>query len=200
MKPFSVPRGMAVFVDRDGTLNHDNGYIISPGQLVLFPGVPEAIARLNQLGVMVIMVTNQSAIGRGMMTMEDLENIHARLAELLRPYGAILDGIFCCPHHPRDGCGCRKPKTGLIEQAVARYSLELSQCYLVGDKRSDLEAAQQVGVPGVLVMTSPYSKAAVQARDEGQVAIEYVAETFTQAVAWIEQQVVKHVNRTGSGR
>jgi D-glycero-D-manno-heptose 1,7-bisphosphate phosphatase len=88
----------------------------------------------------------------------------------------------------------------LIEQAVARYSLELSQCYLVGDKRSDLEAAQQVAVPGVLVMTSPYSKAAVQARDEGQVAIEYVAETFTQAVAWIEQQVVKHVNRTGSGR
>jgi histidinol-phosphate phosphatase family protein len=200
MNAFPVPPGTAVFVDRDGTLNHDYGYITSPGQLVLFPGVPEAIARLNQLGVMVIMVTNQSAIGRGMMTVEDLENIHARLAEMLRPYGAGIDGIFFCPHHPLDGCGCRKPKTGLIEQAVDRFSLDLSQCYLVGDKRSDLEAAQKVAVPGVLVMTSPYSEAAVRARDEGQVAIEFVAETFAQAVVWVEHQLLKHVNRTGPGR
>lgn len=200
MKAFSIPPGTAVFVDRDGTLNHDSGYITSPGQLVLFPGVPEAIARLNQLGAMVIMVTNQSAIGRGMMTMEDLENIHARLAALIRPYGASIDGIFSCPHHPRDGCGCRKPNTGLIKQAVDRFSLDLSQCYLVGDKRSDLEVAQKVAVPGVLVMTSPYSAGAVQARDEGQVAIEYVAETFAQAVVWIEHHLLKRVNRSGLGR
>jgi len=199
MKDFSVQPGTAVFVDRDGTLNYDSGYVISPEQLVLFPGVPEAIARLNQLGVMVIMVTNQSAIGRGMMTMEELENIHARLAALIRPYGASIDAIFSCPHHPQDGCGCRKPNTGLIDQAVDRFSLDLSHCYLVGDKRSDLEVAQKVAVPGVLVMTSPYSLRAVQARDEGQVAIEYVADTFTQAVAWIEDKLLKRGNRTGPG-
>ena len=199
MKGFSVQPGTAVFVDRDGTLNYDSGYVISPEQLVLFPGVPEAIARLNQLGVMVIMVTNQSAIGRGMMTMEELENIHARLAALIRPYGASIDAIFSCPHHPQDGCGCRKPNTGLIDQAVDRFSLDLSRCYLVGDKRSDLEVAQKVAVPGVLVMTSPYSLRAVQARDEGQVAIEYVADTFTQAVAWIEDKLLKRGNRTGPG-
>jgi histidinol-phosphate phosphatase family protein len=197
MNAFSVRPGTAVFVDRDGTLNQDDGYVTSPEQLVLFPGVPEAIARLNQLGVMVIMVTNQSAIGRGMMTMGDLENIHARLAALLRPFGACIDAIFSCPHHPRDGCGCRKPKTGLIEQAVDRFSLDLSQCYLVGDKRSDLEVAQQVAVPGILVMTSPYSAGAIQARDEGQLAIEYVAETFAQAVVWIEYHLLKRVNRIG---
>ncbi|MEJ2231785.1 MAG: HAD family hydrolase [Nitrospirales bacterium] len=199
MKDFSVQPGTAVFVDRDGTLNYDSGYVISPEQLVLFPGVPEAIARLNQLGVMVIMVTNQSAIGRGMMTMEELENIHARLAALIRPYGASIDAIFSCPHHPQDGCGCRKPNTGLIDQAVDRFSLDLSHCYLVGDKRSDLEVAQKVAVPGVLVMTSPYSLRAVQARDEGQVAIEYVADNLTQAVAWIEDNLLKRGNRTGPG-
>ena len=193
MRDNSVQPGTAVFVDRDGTLNQDRGYVTSPDQLVLFPGVPEAIARLNQLGVLVLMVTNQSAIGRGMMTIEDLENIHVRLASLIRPYGASIDGIFSCPHHPQDGCGCRKPERGLIDQAVDRFSLDLSKCYLVGDKRSDLEVAQKVAIPGVLVLTSPYSKGAIQARDEGQVSIEHVAESFAQAVDWIEQDLLKRV-------
>jgi len=193
MRAISVQPGTAVFVDRDGTLNQDSGYVTSPDQLVLFPGVPEAIARLNQLGVLVLMVTNQSAIGRGMMTIEDLESIHVRLASLIRPYGASIDGFFSCPHHPHDGCGCRKPERGLIDQAVDRFSLDLSKCYLVGDKRSDLEVAQKVAIPGVLVLTSPYSKGAIQARDEGQVSIEHVAESFAQAVDWIEQDLLKRV-------
>ncbi len=193
MRDISVQPGTAVFVDRDGTLNQDSGYVTSPDQLVLFPGVPEAIARLNQLGVLVLMVTNQSAIGRGMMTIEDLESIHVRLASLIRPYGASIDGIFSCPHHPQDGCGCRKPERGLIDQAVERFSLDLSKCYLVGDKRSDLEVAKKVAIPGVLVLTSPYSKGAIQARDEGEVPIEHVAESFAQAVDWIEQHLLKRV-------
>lgn len=200
MRDVSAAPGTAVFVDRDGTLNHDSGYVTTPEQLILFQGVPEAIARLNQLGALVIMVTNQSAIGRGMMTMEDLEAIHARLTALIRPYGASIDGIFSCPHRPQDGCECRKPNTGLIDQAVDRFALDLSRCYLVGDKRSDLEVAQKVSVPGVLVMTSPYSAEAVIARDEGQVPIEYVANSFPQAVDWIEHDMLKGLNRTGSAR
>jgi histidinol-phosphate phosphatase family protein len=184
-------QGTAVFVDRDGTLNHDNGYITSPDQLVLFPRVPESIARLNHIGVKVIMVTNQSAIARGMMTLKDLENIHARLAMQMKPFGASIDAIFSCPHHPQDGCGCRKPKAGLIDQAVRRFSLDVSQCYLVGDKHSDLAAAQNAAVPGILVLTSPYAMEALKARDEGQLLFDYVADTFVQAVDWIEQHLLK---------
>ena len=195
MRDVSAAPGTAVFVDRDGTLNHDTGYVTSPEQLVLFPGVPEAIARLNRLGVRVLLVTNQSAIGRGMMTIEGLESIHERLAELIRPYGASIDGIFFCPHHPQDGCGCRKPKAGLIDEAVNRFALDVSQCYLVGDKRSDLEAAQTASVPGVLVMTSSYSADVVKARDAGQISIEFVADSFVHAVDWIEQQILTRGNR-----
>ena len=200
MKNESAARGTAVFLDRDGTLNHATGYVTSPEQLVLFPGVPEAIARLNRLGAMVLLVTNQSAIGRGMMTIEGLESIHERLAELIRPSGARIDGIFFCPHHPQDGCGCRKPKAGLIHQAAARFALDVSQCYLVGDKRSDLEAARTASVPGVLVMTSSYSADVVSARDAGQVPVDYVADTFVHAVDWIEQQIMNRNNRIRQNR
>jgi histidinol-phosphate phosphatase family protein len=191
MKGTLAPPGTAVFVDRDGTLNHDNGYVTSPEQLVVFPGVAKAIARLNHYGVKVILVTNQSAVGRGLMTSQVLSDIHERLAALIKPYGAALDAIFTCPHHPQEGCGCRKPKAGLIYQAVDRFSLDLASCFLVGDKRSDMEAAHKVGIPGVLVMTSPYSEQTLQARDEGQVPIAHVAETFVQAVEWIEERIVK---------
>ena len=185
----STLSGAAVFVDRDGTLNDDRGYLTSPDQLMLLPGVPEGIAKLNHMGVLVVMVTNQSAIGRGLMTFDDLQKIHVKLADLLRPYEASIDGIFSCPHHPEDGCPCRKPNPGLIRQAAEQFSLNLSHCFFVGDKRSDLEAAQKVSVPGVLVMTSPYSQAALEAKDKGQIQIEYVAETFTHAVGWIEEQM-----------
>ncbi len=200
MRDVSAAPGTAVFLDRDGTLNHDTGYVLSPEQLVLFPGVPEAIARLNRLGAMVLLVTNQSAIGRGMMTIAGLESIHERLAELISPYGARIDGIFFCPHHPQDWCGCRKPKSGLIDQAVIRFALNVSQCYLVGDKRSDLEAAQTASVPGVLVMTSSYSADVVRARDAGQVPIDYVADSFVHAVDWIEQQIVTRGKRNRQKR
>lgn len=187
----SLPQGTAVLVDRDGTLNHDCGYVTSPDQLVLFPGVPEAISRLNQLGVLVIMITNQSAIGRGLMTVEMLNAIHRELAALLRTSGAKIDGIFFCPHHPRDECDCRKPNVGLIEQAVERFSLDLTQCYLVGDKKSDLEAAQTMGVAGVLVMTSSYSEEALKARDKGQLHIAHVSESFIESVSWIEHEMTR---------
>ncbi len=186
--------GLAVLVDRDGTLNQDSGYVTSPDQLILFPGVPEAIFRLNQLGALVIMITNQSAIGRGMMTVEGLQKIHESFANLLRPCGAKIDGIFFCPHHPQDGCRCRKPDIGLIEQAAEQFSLDLTRCFLVGDKKSDLEAAQGIGVTGVLVMTSSYSEHALKAHDLGQLSIAHVANTFVESVSWIEQEMTRGTN------
>ena len=180
----------AVFLDRDGTLNEDRGYVTSPEQLVIFSGVPEALSRLNQMGVQVILVTNQSAIGRGLLTPHDLQNIHQKLADLLRAYGGHIDEVYVCPHRPDEGCPCRKPHVAMLQQATERFSLDLSQCFFVGDKSSDLEAAYKAGVTGVLVMSSVYSEAALKGRDNGEFPIAHVAETFVHAVDWIERELL----------
>ena len=185
-----LQQNIAVFLDRDGTLNEDRGYVTSPEQLVIFSGVPEALARLNQLGVKLILVTNQSAIGRGLMTTQDLQHIHQKLADLLRAHGGRIDEVYVCPHHPDEGCACRKPHVAMIKQAAERFSLDLSQCFFVGDKCSDLEAAHKAGVSGVLVLSSNYSETAVRARDNGQFPIAHVAQTFVHAVDWIERELM----------
>lgn len=183
-------RNVAVFLDRDGTLNEDRGYVTSSEQLILFSGVPEALARLNQMGVQVILVTNQSAIGRELMTTQGLQRIHQKLADLLQVHGGHIDEVYVCPHRPEEGCACRKPHVAMISQAAERFSLDLSQCFFVGDKWSDLEAAHKAGIPGVLVMSSVYSEAALQVSDRGQFPIAYVAKTFVHAVDWIERELL----------
>ncbi len=189
MSHFMLP-SIAVFLDRDGTLNKDDGYITVPEQLELFPGVSKALARLNQLGVSVILVTNQSAIGRGFMTAEDLRRIHQKLENLLKADGGKLDAVYYCPHHPSDGCLCRKPGVAMIQQAIKDFSLDVSQCYFVGDKDSDLEAAYRAGVKGVLVMTSEYSEAAIRASKRGQFPIAHETPSLVEAVDWIERDLI----------
>ena len=186
-----IPENIAVFVDRDGTLNEDHGYVTSPEQLVLFPGVPKALARLNDLGILVILLTNQSAIGRGFITADDLHLIHRKLTELLEADGGTIDAVYYCPHIPSEGCACRKPNIEMIQQAAAHFSLDLSQSYFVGDKSSDLEAADKAGVSGVLVLTSDYSDAAVRAKERGKLPIAHVAENFVEAVNWIERTLLE---------
>ncbi len=186
-----IPNNIAVFVDRDGTLNEDHGYVTSPEQLVLFPAVPQALARLNRLGARVILLTNQSAIGRGYMTEADLRHIHQKLEDLLSAHEGKIDAVYFCPHHPEEGCACRKPNIAMIQKAARDFSLDLSLCYVVGDKCSDLQAAHRAGVHGVLVMSSEYSAAAVRAHEVGQLPIAHVAESFVQAVDWIEQDVLQ---------
>ncbi len=192
----SIPRNVAVFVDRDGTLNEDHGYVTSPEQLVLFPGVPKALGRLNQLGVRVILVTNQSAIGRGFMTAQDFQGIQQKLTNLLLVHDATIDAVFFCPHHPKEECVCRKPNIAMIQQAAEQFTLDLSVCYFVGDKSSDLEAAHKAGSLGVLVMSSEYSTAALRARDHGKFPIAHVAESFVQAIDWIEGDLVERYQRS----
>lgn len=187
----STPTNIAVFVDRDGTLNEDYGYVTTPEQLVVFPGILEALARLNQLEVRVILLTNQSAIGRGFMTTQDFHRIHQKLEDLLRAKDGKIDAVYYCPHHPDEGCACRKPNIGMIQQAADKFSLDLPLCYVVGDKGSDLEAAHRAGIQGVLVMSSEYSAAAVRARDAGEFPIAHVAESFVQAVDWIERDLLQ---------
>lgn len=176
---------ITVFIDRDGTLNLDSGYITTPEELVLFPGVVESIARLKQTGTRVVLVTNQSAIARGMMNVDDLHIIHQKLQNELKRGGGWLDGMFFCPHQPSDGCQCRKPNPGLIEQATSGLGLNVSRSYMVGDKIIDMQLANEVGSIAILVMTSDFSQQAVYAMAKEEIHVAFVASSFSKAVDWI---------------
>ncbi len=186
----SVLDGITVFVDRDGTLNDDPGYLTHPDGLILFPGVVEAVARLKQAGSRVVLVTNQSAVGRKYMTAVELSAIHDKLERLLKEGGGALDAIFYCPHLPDDGCDCRKPRPGLIHQAKEALGIAGACSYMVGDKLADVELANVVGAIGVLVTTSSESQPAIEAHHRGDVQIECITLSFSGAVDWILQDAL----------
>lgn len=145
----------AVFLDRDGTLLYDRPgyYLRTPGKLRLYPYTAEALKLLHAKGYALVVVTNQSGVGRGFLTEATLELIHERLMKLLRVKGAALDGIYSCLHHPDDRCKCRKPKTTLAMQAVRELNLTLDGAVVIGDKKADVDLAKNLKVPSVLVMT-----------------------------------------------
>jgi histidinol-phosphate phosphatase family protein len=178
-----------VFFDRDGTLNHDTGYIKSPDELVLFPGVVEAIKQCQDAGMYVMVVTNQSGLAREYFSLEDLEGIHQCLQDQLRQGGAWIDDIFVCPHHPDDGCHCRKPNPGMIEQAAARYDLDFEKSYVIGDKYIDVELAAKAGLKGVLVKTGPSSQEAELMIQAKHLPVACVVEGLKEAVDWILQDI-----------
>ena len=180
-----------MFVDRDGTLNDDPGYLTNPNGLILFPGVVEAIAQLKEAGCRVVLVTNQSAIGREYMTETQLKLIHDKLETLLEKGGGSLDGIFFCPHRPDDRCECRKPKPGLIHQAVDTLGVQTSRSYMIGDKQSDMELAQNIGAIGVLVATNSRSQDAISAHKQGRLDIESITLSFSEAVEWVLHDALK---------
>lgn len=157
-------RQRAIFLDRDGTMNVSKGFISNADDLELIPGTIEAIKAINKSGALAIVITNQPVIARGECSFEELHNIHNKLKTLLGEKGAFVDDIFYCPHHPDKGfegevpelkfdCECRKPKTGMINEAVDKYNIDLSKSYMVGDSTMDLELARNAGVKSVLVDT-----------------------------------------------
>jgi len=143
----------AVFLDRDGTLNREVGYIGDPASLELLPGVPAALARLAAAGFALVVVTNQSAIGRGVYTREQVDAVHARLKKELLASGVALAGIFVCPHAPEDDCDCRKPRPGLFLQARDALGIDLAGSWMVGDTVKDMAAARAAGVHPLFVTT-----------------------------------------------
>ena len=154
----------AIFIDRDGTINVSKGFISKADDFELIPGSIEAIKAINKSGALAIVITNQPVIARGECSFEELHNIHNKLKTLLGEKGAFVDDIFYCPHHPDKGfegevpelkfdCECRKPKTGMIDEAVKKYNIDLSKSYMVGDSTMDLETARNAGVKSVLVDT-----------------------------------------------
>ena len=150
----------AIFLDRDNTLIHDPGYINHPDQVKLLDGVAEALHELKALEYKLVVVTNQSAIARGIVTEKTLDEIHARLEELLAEQNASLDRIYYCPYHP-DGVvpefskenDCRKPAPGMLQKAAAEMDLDLDQSWCIGDTRRDIEAGRQAGCKTILIDT-----------------------------------------------
>ncbi|MDD5555951.1 MAG: D-glycero-beta-D-manno-heptose 1,7-bisphosphate 7-phosphatase [bacterium] len=146
-------RRKAVFLDRDGTLNVDPGYLADPAQFRLLPGVVAALRRLRGAGYRIFVVSNQSGIARGLFGEEELRRIHERMDAALRRGGVALDGIYYCPHHPTDRCGCRKPSPKMVLDAAREHRVDLKASYFVGDRLTDIEAGRKAGCRTVLVLT-----------------------------------------------
>ena len=143
-----------VILDRDGVINHDSDqYIKSPAEWRPIAGSIEAIARLHQAGFRIAVATNQSGIGRGLFDMATLNAINDKMMELVFRQGGRIDALFFCPHTAAEACGCRKPRTGMLEEIAARFHTELKGTPLVGDSLKDLQAAEAVGAQPLLVLT-----------------------------------------------
>jgi histidinol-phosphate phosphatase family protein len=169
----------AVFLDRDGTIAEDVNYCRRPEDFRLFPRAAEAIAMLNEAGLAVVVVTNQSGIARGYFTEETLAQIHQKMTDQLAGRGAQVDAIYYCPHHPDDGCTCRKPGTDLFQRAVEELGLALAGSYVVGDREMDVLAGQALGCQTVLVETGP-----VPWTEDGA-SPDHRAPTLHEAAQWI---------------
>lgn len=189
--PQSAGLRPAVFLDRDGTLNEEVGYIHDPLDLNLIPGAAAAIRELNALGVPAILITNQSGPARGYYPESHLDTLHARLNQLLEEEGAFLDDLYYCPHLP-DGtvpaytmaCECRKPGTKLARMAAEKHGLDLTRSYMVGDKATDVEMGQNAGCKTVL-LTSGYGQRVLDGAYQWPVTPDHVAPSLAEAMTWI---------------
>jgi histidinol-phosphate phosphatase family protein len=142
-------RTPAVFLDRDGTVIRDASYPRDPGEVSLLPGAVEALSTIAASGFRIVVVSNQSGIGRGLVSPEEADAVHDRFAAVLQEAGVRIDGAYYCPHSPDDGCDCRKPAPGLLLRAAEELDIDLASSIMVGDKDSDLEAGRRAGCSAV---------------------------------------------------
>ena len=180
----------AIFLDRDGTINTEVDYLSSVKDLRLIKNAAKAIRILNQNRIKVIVITNQSGISRGIFSIDDLNNVHNELKRRLRRRGAYIDAIYYCPHHPDDGCFCRKPKNGMFKLAAKDFDLKLNKCYVIGDRLADIKSAHNISAKGVLVRTG-YGKSEQNKLRQADIIPAHIAENLYDAVKWI----IKNINR-----
>ena len=183
----------AVFLDRDGTLIEDVGYLDDVSRVAFFPWTIDAIRALNRAGLPVVVVTNQSGIARGILDEALVDATHAHLAARLAAGGARVDAYYYCPHHPRGSiaafareCGCRKPARGLIDRAVTDLGLDPARSFVVGDKWTDVQLARAVGARAILVRTG--GGAAEERRPVTGVAADAIVDNLAAAASWILNQ------------
>jgi len=184
-----------VFVDRDGTINEEVDHVLDPDQLQLIPGSAGALRDLRELGLGIVVVTNQSPVGRGWLSLEQLDRIHDRLSQLLDAEGAAVDGYYACPHGPDDGCECRKPGTGLALRAAADHGFDPAEAFVVGDHQGDVEMGRRIGARTFLVRTG-------HGEQELSTALpfaDHVVADLAEAVVLIRDEL-HAVERTGAGR
>jgi D-glycero-D-manno-heptose 1,7-bisphosphate phosphatase len=146
-----MSKRIAVFLDRDGTIIHDLGYLKNPEQVRLLPGVGQALSRLRELGMLLILVSNQSGVGRGLVTRREFTAVHRQVVWCLAQFGVWLDAAYYCFHAPEDGCFCRKPRTGMLLLAAENWNLDLARSFIIGDKAADIEAGHRAGCGTVLL-------------------------------------------------
>lgn len=185
-----------VFLDRDGTLNVEVGYIRNLDDLVLIEGAADAIQKLNRSGVAAILVTNQTGAARGYYAESHILDLNARLLKLLANGGAHLDAVYYCPHLENGtvapynvACDCRKPEPGMVKQAYEEHpELDSKRSFVIGDKATDVELAQKCGAKGVLVTTG-YGTAVIKGEYQHPVEPDFQAASIVEAVDWILGQV-----------
>lgn len=173
----------AVFLDRDDTVIRDKAYLSDPEGVELLPGAPEAIRLLNEAGIPAILVTNQSGVARGFFDEDRVDAIHLRLMSMLSDQGARLDAVYYCPHLPGGAvpeyavtCSCRKPAPGLLLQAALDFGLDLTTCFMIGDKPEDVLTIHGVGGKGILIETG---------KPLGGIKPDFTTRTLLEAVQWI---------------
>ncbi|OPY10322.1 MAG: D-glycero-beta-D-manno-heptose-1,7-bisphosphate 7-phosphatase [Syntrophus sp. PtaB.Bin001] len=184
----------AVFLDRDGTINEEVGFLDCLERLKLFPDTPSAVRLINERGMKVVVATNQSGIARGYFTEAVVEMLHDHIQKRLQAKGAHIDRFYYCPHHPTEGrgsyrivCACRKPEAGMLRQAAEEMGLDLSRSYLIGDKATDIEAAARAGVKSILIRNS-FSSGEIQGFPlQRQAEPDWIADSLLEAVRWILQ-------------
>lgn len=181
---------IAVFIDRDGTINQDRNYLDNAQDFEFIPGAADAIKKLNECGLKVVVITNQSGIARGILTEETLSDIHDRMVHLLATEGAYLDGIYYCPHHPDDGCDCRKPATGMVRNAIHDLDVDIAHSYIIGDKRADVHLGHNLGLTSILVLTG-YGREENEFFENEKAKPDFVADNLRHAAEWIISQLNK---------
>jgi D-glycero-D-manno-heptose 1,7-bisphosphate phosphatase len=182
----------AVFIDRDGTINEQMGYINHISRFILLPGTIEGLRLLNRQLYLTIIVSNQSGVARGYFPIELVDQIHAHMRSLLEKEGAHIDGIFFCPHYPKGivpeysiVCDCRKPGTGLIQRACKSFDIDLENSYLIGDRCMDMELAHRSNLKGILVTTG-YGLGDIEyVLPRSPFKPLHIAEDLLHAVRWI---------------
>lgn len=170
----------AVVLDRDGTIVVDHGYLDDPQKLSLLPGAADGLRALHERGHPLLIVSNQSGVGRGKLTLARMHQVNARLERMLAALGAPLQGIYCCPHAPEEDCDCRKPRTRLVLEAAAALGFDPSDCVVIGDKSSDVELGRRLSATALLVSANG------RASDGAWVEPDYLIRDLTEAARIIE--------------
>lgn len=185
------------YIDRDGTICEEGDYISRPEQVVLLPGAAAGLRRMAEMGGALVVVTNQSGIGRGYYSEKDLEQVNARLCQVLGDEGVAWDGLYYCPHYHGGevkeydiDCNCRKPKPGMVEKARRELKLAAAREFVIGDRETDIGLGHNIGAAAILVSTG-YGGEVSKRVEAGELKVDFTAADLVAAAGWIEKQLNK---------